>query len=151
MPSHFADGDLRRFFRRVAVHPRADGREADGADGALVGQFQALAVAPGQQLRFAVAAIAIHRTHRVEYVLRRQVARARRHRAAGGASALPGADGGELAPDGGAAGGAGGVVARAGGGGGGGGGRGGGGPRGGWGAPPTPPPPANAELAALAM
>ena len=45
MPLHLPDGDLRRCFRRVAVHARADGRKADGAHRALVGQCQALAVA----------------------------------------------------------------------------------------------------------
>src|ERR1035437_258729 len=142
MPPHLPDGDLRRRFLRVAVHPRADRRKADGAHRALIGHFHALAVAPRQQLRFPVAAIAIHWPHRVEYVLRRQVAGARRHRAAGGASARLGAGRVEFPPDRSAP-------------------RAGGGAR--WGArviaappaggmpPPTPPPPASAEFAALAI
>src|SRR5438876_9804617 len=56
---YFANRDFGGCLLRIAVDAGADRGEADGADAALLGHRETLAVAPGKQVRFALPSIAV--------------------------------------------------------------------------------------------
>jgi hypothetical protein len=87
----FSEGDARRFGFGIAVDTRRDGRESDGSEPFIGGDFQATPVAGRQQRGFALPSAMPDRTHSVYDAACPQEPRSCRHGLAGGQAALQGA------------------------------------------------------------